>query len=112
MNNKSRISESIRFAAIGWLAGMVSTVVLGLLWPIFLPAIVNVEHYYESGPSLIAIIGLMLAWATPAALFGGLIGGRLTLEGGSRSQKLFAILFGIILALPCAGFGYWSFTGE
>ena len=97
---------------MGWLAGMVSTIALGLLWPIFLPAIVNVEHYYESGPSLLSIIGAILLWATPAALMGGLIGGRLSLEGGTRSQKLFAILFGIILALPCAGFGYWFFTGE
>lgn len=106
------LPDSLRFALIGWLGGTAATVILGLVWPFIFPAIVNVENYYAAGPGLLTIILMIVAWSAPAAIVGGLIGGRLSVEGGSNSQRLFAILLGIILAIPCATMGYWFFTGE
>lgn len=103
--------HQLSFAAIGWLAGILSTVVLGLIWPIIFPAIINIENYYGSGPGLITIIGITLLLITPAALIGGLIGGRLSVEGGAGGQRLIAIILGVIFAAPCGCFGYWFFTG-
>ncbi len=84
---------------------------LGLLWPFIFPAIIRPEHYYGDGPGLLTIIAINLLVMTPAAVLGGIIGGRLSIEGGYRSQRLIAIILGIVLATPCGGFGFWFFTG-
>jgi hypothetical protein len=105
------MGRNITFAVIGWVAGVISTVVLGLLWPIIFPAIINVENYYGAGPSLAVIIGIVLLFVTPASIIGGLVGGRLAREGGERGQRLLSIIFGITLATPCGCMGYWFFTG-
>jgi hypothetical protein len=63
------------------------------------------------GPGLLQILGIVLVLATPAALAGGLIGGRLSIEGGERGQRLVAIIFGVIFSLPCSCYGLWFFTG-
>jgi len=88
-----------------------STLGLGLAWPIIFPAIVRPEHYYGAGPGLLQIIGITLVIASPAALIGGLIGGHLSIEGGERGQRLIAIIFGIIFSSPFGCGGLWFFTG-
>jgi hypothetical protein len=98
-------------AITGWLAGVVATVVLGLIWPVIFPAIVRVEHYYEAGPGLPLIIAMIIVIASPAAALGGLIGGALSIEGGDRGRRMISIVAAIVLSLPCAGWGYWFFTG-
>jgi hypothetical protein len=108
---QKKIPRSLSYALTGWIAGVVTTLVLGLSWPIIFPAIVRPEHYYGAGPGLFQILGIVLAIASPAALIGGLIGGNLSVEGGERGQRLIAIIFGIIFSVPCSGGGLWFFTG-
>ena len=84
---------------------------LGLLWPQIFPAIGRVGHYYGVGPGFPIILVSELIFASPAALIGGLIGGRIPREGGEREQRLMAAIVGVILALPFGCFGLWVFTG-
>jgi hypothetical protein len=98
-------------AITGWLAGIGATLVLGLAWPIFFPAIVRIEHYYGAGPGLPMIIAMAVLVASPAAALGGLIGGAISVEGGDRGRRLVAIILGVVFSLPCAAWGFWFFTG-
>jgi hypothetical protein len=98
-------------AIVGWLTGIVTTLVLGVIWPVIFPAIVRVEHYYEAGPGLLLIMGMVLIVASPPAILGGLIGGALAIEGGDRGRRMIAIVLAVVFTLPCAGWGYWFFTG-
>lgn len=111
MSRRKIFMQHFGDAITGWVAGMVATVVLGLLWPIIFPAIVRVERYYGAGPSLPVIIGIVLLVASLPALLGGLIGGALSIEGGDRGRRLITIVVAIVFTLPCAGWGYWFFTG-
>ncbi|MCP5096631.1 MAG: hypothetical protein GY943_13845 [Chloroflexi bacterium] len=105
------MSRNISYAITGWLAGVVTTLVMGFVWPTIFPAIVNVEHYYGDGPSLITIIGIVLLVMSPASLVGGIIGGRLSIEGGEGSQRMIAAIFGILFTLPFACVVFLFFTG-
>ena len=105
------LRRNISYAFTGWIGGLIGTLILGLAWPIIFPAIVNIDHYYESGPNLLTILGIVLLVVTPAALIGGVIGGRVSVEGGERGQRIFAVIFGILLSSPCACGGLWFFTG-
>jgi hypothetical protein len=95
----------------GWLAGVAATLGLGLLWPAVFPAIVRVNHYYGAGPGLPLIFQVALVLASPAALVGGLVGGRLSKEGGRKDQIMMAAVGGAFLALPFGCWVLWSFTG-
>jgi hypothetical protein len=106
-----KLAKPLKFALSGWVAGAGATLILGLLWPIIIPAIVRVNHYYGVGPNLATIIMIVLVVITPAALVGGLIGSRLPREGGQSEQMLVAGVFGILLAMPFACYGLWFFTG-
>jgi hypothetical protein len=105
------MSRNLSYALTGWLGGVVITLVMGFVWPQIFPGIVNVEHYYGDGPGLITIIGIALLVISPASLVGGLIGGRVSLEGGEIGQRLIAAIFGIVFTIPfdCVVFLY--FTG-
>lgn len=111
MTKQKKTPRSLSYAITGWVAGVMSTLGLGLAWPIIFPAIVRPERYYGDGPGLLQILGIVLILATPTALLGGLIGSRLSIEGGERGQRLLAIIFGIIFSAPCGGVGLWFFTG-
>jgi hypothetical protein len=106
-----KIPRFLSYAFTGWLAGAIATLGLGLAWPIIFPAIVRPENYYGAGPGLLQILAIVLVLATPAALVGGLVGSRLSIEGGERGQRLITIIFGIIFSLPCSCYGFWFFTG-
>lgn len=105
------MSRNVSYALTGWLAGLITTLIIGFIWPKIFPGIVNVEHYYGDGPGLITIIGIALLVMSPASLVGGFIGGRVSLEGGEMGQRLIAAIFGIFFTMPfgCAVFMY--FTG-
>lgn len=103
--------QDLRLTLLGWFSGIISTIVLGLLWPYIFPAIINPERYYGAGPGLFTIIGLVLVVITPAALLGGFVGGRINQEGGASSQRIVSMLVGMILSLPFACMGLWFFTG-
>lgn len=105
------MSRNISYALSGWLAGVVTVFVLGFTWQYAFPAVVNVEHYYGDGPGLLAIIGIALLLVTPLSLIGGLIGGRISLEGGDLQQRLIAAVFGVIFTIPCGCVVLLYFTG-
>ena len=108
-----KIASLLRFAAAGWLAGMLAIVLLSLVWPQFFPGFVNWKHYIPTGPApnLVVFVLFVMAAASLPALIGGLVGGRIPKEGGQRQQLLLAAIFGIIFAVPCGCYGLWMFSG-
>jgi hypothetical protein len=101
----------VRLAIRGWVAGALATLIMGLIWPLAFPAIVRINHYYGAGPGLPVILLIMLVLVTPAALVGGLIGARVSREGGQSGQRMAAVLGGIIAAVPFGCGALWYFTG-
>jgi len=108
-----KIVQLLRFAASGWLAGMLAVVLLSLVWPNFFPGFVNYKHYIPTGPApnLIVFVVFVLVAASLPAIIGGVIGGRIPKEGGRSQQLLVAAIFGILFALPCGCYGLWTFSG-
>jgi hypothetical protein len=106
-----KISRSLTFALTGWLASAIAVVCVGFLWPSIFPGIVQIQHYYGSGPSLMIIIGMAIILATPGGLIGGLVGSRIPREGGRVEQFIMAAVFGILFGLPLSCLGLWFFTG-
>jgi len=105
------MSRNFSYALTGWLAGVMTSLIMGFLWPQVFPGIVNVEHYYGDGPSLITIIGIGILVMSPASLIGGIVGGRVSIEGGEASQRLIAVIFGIFFTMPFACAVFLYFTG-
>ena len=108
-----KVAALLRFAVVGWLAGAAAFLVLAFVWPNVLPGFVHYNHYDPTGPapSLVLIVGVILAAASLPAIIGGVVGGNIPKEGGNRQQLLMAAIFGIILALPIGCFGLWLFSG-
>ena len=105
---RKKIPRSVSDALTGWLAGVGAALLLGLAWPFIFPAIVRPEHYYGADRMLSLLQALVIAIiiATPAALVGGIVGGRISVEGGTRNQRLIAIIFGILFSLPFTLYGF------
>ncbi len=106
-----KIIYTLSYALIGWVAGVVATVGVGLYWPTIFPAIVRNDHYYGAGPGLPFIIAIAVLFASPAALIGGMIGGWIPKEGGRTDEYILAMIFGVFLAIPFACYALWFFTG-
>ena len=108
-----KLAALLRFAIAGWVAGVLALVLLSFLWPNILPGFVHYNHYDPTGPApnLVLIVSVILAAASLPAIIGGVVGGRISKEGGSRQQLLMAAVFGIALALPVGCFGLWLFSG-
>ena len=108
-----KLATLVRCAVAGWLAGALAVVLLSLVWPNFFPGFVNYKHYIPTGPApnLVVFVLFVLAAASLPAIIGGVVGGRVPKEGGSRQQLLMAAIFGIIFALPCGCYGLWMFSG-
>ncbi len=111
LSKRKTISRSLSYALTGWVAGVGAALILGLAWPTIFPAIVRPEHYYGDGPGLFQVLLIAIVFATPLALVGGVVGGRVSVEGGDRGQRLIAIIFGILFSLPLICFILWIFTG-
>jgi hypothetical protein len=106
-----KIKQTLSYALAGWAAGVIATISAGFCWPIIFPAIVRINHYYGSGPGMPFIIGLVMLFASPASLIGGMIGGWVPKEGGRREQYMMAAVFGVLLSIPFTCYGLWFFTG-
>ena len=100
------IREHLLFALTGWVAGII--VVIGIGYIVF-PAVVAGARPLSIAPNLL-ILTIVLLIVSPAALVGGLIGGRMPREGGRGSQILLAVIMGIVLAMPFSCLGFW-YTG-
>lgn len=103
--------RTLSYAIIGWLAGAVTALVMVFIWPTIFPAIIRLDHYYGYGPSLFQLLGMCLLIMTPAAVVGGIIGGRLSLEGGDAGQRVIAIIVAVVFSLPFICMVLWVFTG-
>ena len=99
------LRDNVRFACIGWLAGVLVT--LGLV--VFVaPSLIGARPI-RSGSDL-AILGLIVLLVAPATLLGGLLGGRLPREGGRSVQIVMAAIIGGLFAIPFSCAALW-FTG-
>lgn len=106
-----KLVDNLKFAGWGWVGSAVGIVVVGLVWPLILPGIVRPDHYYGSGPNLVQLMGLAILISSPAALVGGLVGGRLPREGGRTEQRLAAMILGFMASIPFAGYCLLTFSG-
>lgn len=100
------VRTHLLFALVGWLAGVVIT--LGVAFVIF-PALFG-QVRTTFGQADLVILGLVLLLVSPAALAGGIAGGRMAQEGGQRTQIVLAAIVGIIIALPFSCVAFW-YTG-
>jgi len=109
-----KVTALLRFALVGWAAGVLALILLSFLWPNVLPGFVHYNHYDPTGtaPNLVLIVAIILGAASVPAIIGGVVGGRIPKEGGDRQQLIMAGIFGIILALPLGCFGLWLFSGN
>ena len=106
-----KIRKALTFALAGWLSGAIFVLVIGFTWPSIFPAIVVVEHYYGTGPTLLTIITFSILLSSPGGLLGGLIGSRIPREGGRTEQFYMAGIMGILFSVPFACMILWFFTG-
>src|SRR5687767_5488530 len=97
------IRQLLVFAGTGIVAGLAITTAMGF---IFFPTLMGQINFSGSLADL-AILWLVGVPTALAALVGGLVGGRLSLEGGRSSQIMMAIIVGIMLALPVSCIGFW-----
>ena len=111
MAKRTKIPRTLSYAIIGWIAGVAAAVVLVLVWPSIFPAITRPEHYYGYVPSLFQLMLLAIVIMTPAAVVGGIVGGRLSIEGGDRGQRMIAVIIAFLFSLPFGCFVFWTFTG-
>jgi hypothetical protein len=93
----------IFFAGIGWIAGTLLTLLTGFL---LAPAIMGHPHSLQDPVDQI-VLGMVLLGMTPGALLGGIVGGRMSREGGDRSQLIMAGLIGLLFSLPIGCIGFW-----
>lgn len=84
---------------------------MGVIWTVAFPAIVRLDHYYGTGPSVPSLIVLGFLVSSPFTLVAGIVGGRLIREGGRTEQLVAALVLGFLAALPFAGCSFWVFTG-
>jgi hypothetical protein len=98
-----KILQHILNALVGWIAGLLITVGFAFLWLKIIPEIDRVGQ----GRGFWTILSLILLVVSPAAIAGGVIGGRLPKEGGRINQMLYATIFGLLFPLPFACFIFW-----
>ncbi len=101
-----KTSQMILSALIGWLAGLVSLLAWSLLWPKILP-MAGRASALPGGWKMLLVLMLVM---TPFALVGGLIGGRLSREGGRREQFIYAAAAGALMMVVFGSCAFW-YTG-
>lgn len=108
-----KLIRFLRFALYGWLAGSLFITLLGLLWPAIFPGILR-PPVGSTDPliSLPLVIFFTLVFTSLPSLIGGLVGGSLSREGGTRDQLIAAAIGGMVAALPFGCFNYWTLSGS
>ena len=106
-----KLSQNLVHAGVGWIAGMLTVLGLTLMWPIIFPGFVQASHYDVPQNNYAFVIGTVALIATPLALLGGFIGGRLTREGGRTEQRIVAALVGAVFVSPLVCISLWLYSG-
>jgi hypothetical protein len=98
------IRENLLFALTGWIVGLCC--ILGIALIVF-PVFFGISKSISTLPDLLAFV-LVVILVSPAALLGGLLGGRALKEGGRTGQLIMAGVVGAIAAVPlsCIAFYY------
>jgi NhaP-type Na+/H+ and K+/H+ antiporter len=97
-----KIGRYLRWAGIGWLVGVGAMLIIGFL---VLPATIGSKPM--TAPGTMAILTSVLLLVSPVAIFGGIAGGRLQVEGGSGSGVSLAAIGGLCAAIPFSCIGFW-----
>ena len=89
------IRQNLTFALIGWVASLSSVFGIALIaFPVFF----GISRSIRTLPDLLAF-ALVALLISPAALLGGLVGGRALKEGGRTGQLIMPAIFR--LSRPC-----------
>jgi hypothetical protein len=102
----------LSLAGVGWLAGVGTTLALGLCSLAVFPGILRPVRTGGAVPGVPFVVVIMLVAASLPAVAGGLLGGRIPQEGGRRDQICMAAVCGGLAAVPFACFILWSLTGR
>jgi hypothetical protein len=100
------LRDNLLFALTGWAAGLCSILAIAL---IIFPVFFGISKSIRALPDLLAFL-LVVLLVSPAALAGGLIGSRVTKEGGRSTQLIMAAVVGIMAAVPLSCIAFW-YTG-
>ena len=98
-----KIGQYLVNALVGWIVGLLITVGFAFLWLNVIPVIDRTGQ----GATLQYTLIYILAWISPFAIIGGLVGGRLPKEGGWKNQIIASVIFGLLFPLPIACFLFW-----
>lgn len=101
-----KFTQHLINAFAGWGAGVLTTILFGLLWKQIFPVI---ERTGE-GASMLPLAVFILVILTPITIAGGVIGGRIPREGDHKQILFYAALFGALFSLPFSCFLFW-YTG-
>jgi hypothetical protein len=97
-----KINNYLRWALFGWLAGIGALVIIAYL---IMPAVIGSRP--QQNPGSLTLFGFALLLISPAALVGGIVGGKLQYEGGTSSTWAMAALAGACATIPFACLGLW-----
>jgi hypothetical protein len=98
-----KLRRMIRFAGIGWIAGALLILLLAF---VITPATIGSKHSLLNQADLL-VLGLVLLGMTPGAMLGGILGGRMSYEGGGSGQMIMAGIIGLLLSIPFGCMGFW-----
>jgi predicted MFS family arabinose efflux permease len=98
-----KLRRMLLCAGIGWVAGLLLTLIMGF---VVAPVIMGRPHSLQDPVDRI-VLGIALLGMTPGALLGGVIGGRMSHEGGSRGQLIMSALLGLLISIPLGCIGLW-----
>jgi predicted MFS family arabinose efflux permease len=98
-----KIRFILQNALAGLVVGWLVTVGFNYIWQLVIP----IEDRAGVGPFHLEALGVILLAVGLPAIAGGVIGGRVSKEGGVKNQLLLAAIFGALFVLPFACFIFW-----
>lgn len=98
-----KLRDNLAFAGTGLGAGILAVVLVGY---VIFPMVIG-DGVAQRGGAALLLLGVAMLMIAPAALLGGLLGGRMIMEGGRRSQLIMAALIGLVATIPFACLSLW-----
>ena len=98
-----KILSILQNALTGLVAGWLATVGFNYIWQKVYP----IEERTSIAPYHLLALGVILLAVALPAIAGGVIGGRVSREGGFKNQLILAAIFGALFVLPFACFIFW-----
>lgn len=102
----------LTFALLGWLAALGASLALGACSVAVFPGIVRFAGADFALLGLPSVVLVLLLLASLPGIVGGLLGGRIPIEGGAQDQWQMALICGVLAAVPFTCFVLWSLTGR